>query len=136
MTDPETFLTRFRRFGATPAPVLYEDLFDPEEGTVLHPGMKEPLHGREVGAYMERVLLTLPGFGFEILTTAVEGDTLFVEARNRADLGGETVVWNTVYCLTLRGSRVLRGRAYFDRIPLMARLFPTVALAEAAAWQV
>lgn len=136
MSDPDTFLSRFRRFGATPDPALYEDLFDPDEGTVLHPGMKEPLHRRHVGAYMERVLLTLPGFGFKILTTAVEGDTAFVEARNRADLGGETVEWNTVYCLTLRGSRVLRGRAYFDRIPMMARLMPAVTLAEAAAWEV
>ena len=39
--------------------------------------------------------------------------------------------WGTVYCVTLRGDRVLRGRAYGDRVPLLARLMPEVTLAEA-----
>lgn len=132
MNDADRFLERFAQFGRTPSPELYEQLYA-EEGTVLHPGMTQPVHRRNVAAYMAGVLATLPEFGFEILTSCAGPGLVFVEALNSARLNGERVEWKTVYCISLEGDRVLRGRAYFDRIPLLARVFPTLTLSEAAA---
>jgi ketosteroid isomerase-like protein len=133
VTETEEFLARFAAFGAHPDAAAYQDLFDPDDGTVLHPGMSRPLHRNQVREYMTRYLATIVGFGFEIEHWAERDGTVFVEARNRGSVGGEPLAWNTVYCVTLRGSRVLRGRAYADRIPILGRLLPDMTLGEAAA---
>ena len=134
MTDVQRFLARFADFGRSPDPVRYEDLFDPVDGTVLHPGMTAPLHRDQVRAYMTTYLAGVPEFRFEIVEWAERGGTVFVEAHNSGRPGGgERLEWGTVYCVTLRGERVLRGRAYGDRVPLLARLMPDLTLAQAAA---
>ncbi|WP_059014666.1 nuclear transport factor 2 family protein [Mycobacterium sp. M26] len=134
MTDVDRFLDRFAGFGRAPDPDKYEDLFDPADGTVLHPGMITPLHRNQVRAYMATYLAGVPEFRFEIVEWAERDGTVFVEARNSGRPGGaEVLEWGTVYCITLRGDRVLRGRAYGDRVPLLARLMPEVTLAQAAA---
>ena len=79
-------------------------------------------------------IVRIGDFRFEIAQWAERDGTVFVEARNSGRPGGgETLEWGTVYCVTLRGDRVLRGRAYGDRVPLLARLMPDVTLAQAAA---
>jgi hypothetical protein len=134
MTDVQRFLERFADFGAAPDPDKYENLFDPVDGTVLHPGMATPLHRHQVRAYMTTYLAGVPEFHFEIAEWAERESTVFVEARNSGRPGGaELLEWGTVYCVTLRGDRVLRGRAYGDRVPLLARLTPDLTLAQAAA---
>lgn len=134
MTDVDRFLDRFADFGAAPDPDKYTDLFDPVDGTVLHPGMTAPLHRNQVHAYMTTYLAGVPGFHFGITHWAERAGTVFVEAHNSGRPGGgELLEWGTVYCVTLRGDRVLRGRAYGDRVPLLARLMPDVTLAAAAA---
>ena len=134
MTDVNRFLENFADFGATPDPDKYENLFDPVEGTVLHPGMSTPLLRSQVRAYMASYLAGVPEFRFEIADWAERDGTVFVEALNSGRPGGgERLEWGTVYCVTLRGSRVLRGRAYGDRVPLLARLIPDLTLAQAAA---
>ena len=45
--------------------------------------------------------------------------------------GGSPLAWGICYCIRLRGERVLAGRAYTDRVPLLARLTPSATLAEA-----
>ena len=134
MTDHvRRFLERFADFGASPDPDKYENLFDPQDGTVLHPGMLAPLHRDQVRAYMTAYLAGVLEFRFDIAEWAERGDTVFVEARNSGRPGGgEVLEWGTVYCVTLLGDRVLRGRAYGDRVPLLARLMPRVTLSEAA----
>jgi len=132
MTDVERFLDSFRAFGRAPAPDVYERLFDPADGTVLHPGMRAPLAAGQVRAYMATYLAAIPDFCFEIQAWAERDGTMFVEARNSGTVGGAALEWNTVYCVTLRGDRVLRGRAYGDRVPLLARLMPDMTLAQAA----
>ncbi len=134
MTDVNRFLENFADFGDAPDPDKYENLFDPIEGTVLHPGMTTPLLRSQVRAYMTSYLAGVPEFRFEIADWAERDGTVFVEALNsgRPD-GGERLDWGTVYCVTLRGCRVLRGRAYGDRVPLLARLIPDLTLAQAAA---
>lgn len=133
MTDVQRFLDRFADFGGKPDPDKYENLFDPVDGTVLHPGMTEPLHRNQVRAYMTAYLAGVPEFHFEIAEWAERDGTVFVEARNSGRPGGQRLEWGTVYCVTLRGDRVLRGRAYGDRVPLLARLTPDLTLARAAA---
>lgn len=134
MSDLDRFLERFGDFGRSPDPDRYENLFDPADGTVLHPGMTHPLHRNQVRVYMATFLAGVPGFRFEIVHWAERDGTVFVEALNSGRPGGgETIHWGTVYCVTLRGDRVLRGRAYGDRVPLLARLVPQMTLAEAAA---
>lgn len=135
MSDVRRFLERFAAFGAAPDPLAYEKLFDPVDGTVLHPGMTSPLHRNQVRAYMTSYLAGVPDFRFEIVDWAERDGTVFAEARNSGRPGGgEPLEWGTVYCVTLRGDRVLRGRAYGDRVPLLARLTPDVTLAQASGW--
>lgn len=134
MTDVKRFLENFADFGNAPDPGKYENLFDPVEGTVLHPGMTTPLHRNQVRDYMISYLAGVPEFRFEIAEWAERDGTVFVEARNSGRPGGgERLEWGTVYCVTLREDRVLRGRAYGDRVPLLARLMPDLTLAQAAA---
>ena len=130
MTNVERFLEKFGEFGARPCPERYEDLFDPEEGTVLHPGMPAPLHRDHVRAYMTNFLESIPGFGFEIVWWAEREGRVFVEARNRAHPGGRDLEWGSVYRIVLRGDRVLRGQAFTDRVPILAALLPEATLGE------
>jgi hypothetical protein len=131
--DTRKFLARFADFGAAPTPEKYEQLFDPKDGTVFHPGMAEPLHRDGVRVYMEAYLQTVVGFRFAIETWAERDGTVFVEATNSGTIGGVSASWGSVYCITLRGDRVLRGRAYTDRVPLLACLLPDMSLRDAAA---
>ena len=134
MTDTERFLERFRDFGSAPDPDKYENLFDPQDGTVLHPGMVAPIHRNQVRVYMTTYLAGIPEFRFEIVQWAERDGTVFVEARNSGRPGGsEAMTWGSVYVITLRADRVLRGRAYADRVPVLARLLPDMTLAQAAA---
>ena len=134
MTAVQRFVEDFADFGDAPNPDKYENLFDPVEGTVLHPGMATPLHRNQVRAYMSSYLAGVPEFRFEIAEWAERDGTVFLEARNTGRPGGgEPLEWGTVYCVTLRGDRVLRGRAYGDRVPLLARLTPDLTLAQVAA---
>jgi hypothetical protein len=134
MTDSERFLERFRDFGSAPDPDKYENLFDPTDGTVLHPGMTAPLHRNQVRAYITTYLAGIVNFRFEITQWAERDGTVFVEACNSGNPGGgEPMTWGSVYCVTLRGDRVLRGRAYADRVPVLARLLPDMTLAQADA---
>jgi hypothetical protein len=90
----QRFLERFADFGAAPDPDKYERLFDPEEGTVLHPGMRAPLRRDQVRAYMTTYLAGVPEFRFDIAEWAERGDTVFVEARNSGRPGGgEVLEW-------------------------------------------
>jgi hypothetical protein len=131
--NTQRFLSRFADFGGAPTPEKYEQLFDPEAGTVLHPGMTAPLHRNGVKAYMEGYLATVRGFRFEIASWADRDGTVFVEAKNSGTIGGVSQTWGSVYCVTLRDDRVLRGRAYADRVPLLACLAPNLSLKDAAA---
>ena len=132
MTAAQRFLERFRAFGAAPDPDRYEDLFDPDDGTVLHPGMLAPLHHDHVHAYMTAYLNAMSGFRFDIVSFAERDGVVFVEAKNEARPGGRTLRWDSVYRLVLRGERVLRGQAFADRVPILAALLPDTTLAAAA----
>ncbi len=133
MTDVERFIERFAEFGENPSPERYEALFDPTAGVVFHPGMVEPLPRTRVGEYMAHILETFPGFRFEVAAWSAVEDRVFVETVASATLDGRPITWPAMYSITLRGDRALFGRAYFDRVPMLARISPSMTLREADA---
>lgn len=131
MTEPapdlDGFYRRFTAWGADATVDGYVDLFDPD-ATLFDSGMPEPLPASGIRALITRTLALLEGFRFEPVRQARSTDTLFLEARNSAVVLGEPVTWPAVYCVTVRGDRVLRGRRYYDQAailpPAMAAALP------------
>jgi ketosteroid isomerase-like protein len=124
MSMIEQWVEQFRGFGARPSPERYAALFDPE-GTVFDPGMERPLPATEVTPHMAGILKLMPDLHFTIARWRAQGDTVFVEAHNSATVAGQKMLWDAVYCVRLREGRVIRGRRYYDRVPLLARMSPT-----------
>jgi len=122
MTEPaadlDGFYRRFTAWGANATVDGYVDLFDPE-ATLFDSGMPEPLPASRIRALITRTLGLLEGFRFEPVRQGRSTDTLFLEARNSAVLLGEPVTWPAVYCVTVRGDRVLRGRRYYDQAAIL-----------------
>jgi limonene-1,2-epoxide hydrolase len=121
--DLAAFLERFVRFGAAPSVASYTALFHPE-ATLFDDGMERPLTRPEIPAHIEATLALIPGFAMTPERWRAGGPAVFVEARNEAKLAGERVHWRSVYRVELEGSLVLRGRRFFDRAPLLARVDP------------
>jgi ketosteroid isomerase-like protein len=126
MTAPvESLLRRFRDFGERPSVERYLALFHPE-ATLLDAGMARPITVAEIPEHMEGILKVVPDFRLEVERWREREGTLFIEARNQATLGRDPIQWRAVYCVDLAGDRVIRGRRYYDRRPLFARLDPAL----------
>lgn len=119
--DVHRFLARFTRFGAEPGRETYLALFHPE-ATLFDSGMERPIGVPEIPEHIEGILRLVPDFRMVPERWRHRDGTVFVEARNRASLGGAGVHWRSVYVIDLRGDLVIRGRRYYDRRPLFARL--------------
>jgi hypothetical protein len=117
----ERFLALFRRFGAAPCVEFYLAFFDPE-ATLFDSGMSRPITVPEIPEHIEGILKLVPDFEMTPERWRFREPTIFVEAHNQASFGKELAEWPSVYCIDLRGDRVLRGRRYYDRRPLFARL--------------
>lgn len=126
MSDALRFLERFRRFGARASAETYLALFDPE-ATLFDSGMPRPLTVPEIPEHIEGILRLVPDFRMTPERWRFAAPTIFVEASNTATLAGAPIAWRSIYCIDLRGDRVLRGRRYYDRRPLFARLSPELA---------
>jgi ketosteroid isomerase-like protein len=122
----ERFLEQYTAFGQKPTVDSYVALFDPE-GTVKHPGMAKSISLDHIPDFISGVLARLPEFHFIPVHWSVTGDTIFVEANNTAFVNGKRIVWPATYCITLRGDRVLRGRAYYDRTEVLSHFEPALA---------
>ncbi len=121
--DLDGFYQRFTAWGADATVDGYVDLFDPD-ATLFDSGMPEPLPASGIRALITGTLGLLQGFRFEPVRQGrgpADGtaDTLYLEARNTAVIGGEAVTWPAVYCVTVRGDRVLRGRRYYDQSAIL-----------------
>jgi ketosteroid isomerase-like protein len=123
--DVDGFLARFFAFGAAPSVETYLPLFHPD-ATLFDSGMPRPLTVAEIPEHISATLALLGEFRMTPERWRLGGRTCFVEARNEALLGGAPVFWRSVYCVDLAGDRVIRGRRYYDRQPLFARLAPNV----------
>lgn len=126
MTDWRGFLEKFTAFGRNPSIERYVALFD-AHGTVFHPGMAAPIGLRDIPIFITNALTRLSAFQLIPVRCCVNNDTIFVEANNTAAVAGKRIVWPATYCITLRGDRVLRGRAYYDRTEVLAHFDPTLA---------
>ena len=123
--DTDRFLARFRTFGAEPSVATYLALFDPA-ATLFDSGMERPITVPEIPEHIEAILNLAPDFRMTPERWRRRGPTLFVEAHNQATLRDQLVAWPSVYVMDLRGDRVIRGRRYYDRRPLVSRVFPSV----------
>jgi hypothetical protein len=124
--DWEGFLAKFSQFGRDPTPARYLDLFD-AEGSVQHPGMPRPLAGGEIRSFISTVLSAMPDFRLRPVRWCARDDTLFAEAASSGTVNGAHTTWPAIYCLTLRGNRVIRGRSYYDRAAVLSRPEPGLA---------
>lgn len=125
MSDVERWVEKFQKFGAQPDPARYVALFDPE-GTVYDSGMERPLRVAEMAPHMEGILTLMPDLRITVSRWRARTDTVFLDAQNSATIAGRKTLWDAVYCVTLRGGRVIRGRRYYDRAPLLARIHPAL----------
>ncbi len=124
--EVDRFVARFAQFGASPSVERYLALFHPD-ATLFDSGMERPLVVAEIPAHIEGILRLVPDFRMAPQRFRFRAPTLFVEAHNRATLAGSAIEWPSVYCMDLKGDHVLRGRRYYDRRPLFARLSAEVA---------
>ena len=125
-SDVDRFLERFVAFGAQPSTRTYLPLFHPD-ATLFDSGMQRPITVPEIPEHIEGVLKLVPDFRMTPERWRVRDATVFVEAHNQATLRSDLLEWPSVYCVDLRGELVIRGRRYYDRRPLVSRVFPSVA---------
>jgi hypothetical protein len=123
--DADRFLERFRHFGAQPDVARYLALFHPD-ATLFDSGMERPITVPEIPEHIEAILKLAPDFRMTPQRWRLRDATIFVEAHNQATLRDAHVEWPSVYVIDLRGSHVIRGRRYYDRRPLVSRVFPGV----------
>jgi ketosteroid isomerase-like protein len=114
MKNWEIFLEKYRAFGDKPSRETHARLFAPD-ATIRHPGMREPMPAARYVDFIVEGLKRLPDFHLIPIHWAVNGETIFVEARNTAIVDGQQIEWPATYVVTLRGEMVMRGHAYYDR---------------------
>lgn len=123
--DVDRFLERFTTFGAQPSTCSYLPLFHPD-ATLFDSGMERPITVAEIPEHIEAILRLVPDFRMTPERWRVRDATVFIEAHNQATLRDRLLEWRSVYCVDLRGDRVIRGRRYYDRRPLVSLVFPGV----------
>ena len=125
MTDAERFVERFAERWSSVDPDRFADLFH-VDGTLLHPGMEKAISARQVPAYVARIKSVASDIRLQVKTWAARGDDVLIEWVISATFAGEAVQWAGADRFTLRGDRALEGVAYFDTLPLWARLDPSM----------
>ncbi|MBY0274360.1 hypothetical protein K2Z84_03390 [Candidatus Binatia bacterium] len=118
-----SFLARFFRFGAEPSVATYLPLFHPDV-TLFDDGMERPIGYDEIPASITATLALAQGFRMMPERWRGRAGVLFVEARNEATILGTPCRWQSVYRVHLDGDRVIDGRRYYDRAPLLATFDP------------
>ncbi|MEM7410510.1 MAG: nuclear transport factor 2 family protein [Myxococcota bacterium] len=121
--DVPAFLDRFFAFGAEPSVDRYLALFHPE-ATLFDSGMPEPIPVAAIPEHFRTILAVIPDLQMVPERWREDDDTVFVEARNTATVGNTPMEWRSIYCVDLDGGHVIRGRRYYDRRGLFARLDP------------
>lgn len=114
----ERFLEKYRTFGEKPTRESHARLFA-TDATIFHPGMTAPMVAPQYVDFIVEGLKRLPEFHLIPIHWAVNGDTVFVEARNTAVVNGRPIGWPATYVVTLREEMVARARAYYDRTEVL-----------------
>lgn len=108
------FLNRFRGVFRQPGAEAVTDLYS-DTGTLIHPGLPEPIVGREaLLGYWRAVFAALPNLRLEVLSHAARGNTLFLQFEASATRAGHPVRWRGVDVFQLHGERAATGISYFD----------------------
>ncbi len=118
-----SFLARFFRFGAEPDVATYMPLFHPDV-VLFDDGMERPIGYDEIPASITATLALAQGFRMVPERWRHHDGVVFVEARNEATILGAPCRWQSVYRVRLDGDRVIDGRRYYDRAPLLATFDP------------
>jgi ketosteroid isomerase-like protein len=136
MDTAERFVGTFSEIWSDPDPDRFHEIVR-EDGTLLHPGMEEPLPGSQVPAYVERIKASFPDIRLRVERWAAAGDDVLIEWTISATMAETPVEFSGTDRFTLRDGRAIEGVAYFDTLPLWTRLKPemerTETLDEAAA---
>lgn len=122
----EIFLEKYRAFGQKPTRENHAALFA-DDATICHPGMAKPMPSTQYVEFLAEALKRLPNFHLIPIHWAVNGDTIFVEARNTATVNGRAIEWPAIYVVILRGEMVIRGRPYYDRTEALMHFEPALA---------
>lgn len=120
-TAHESFVRRFAEIWAKPDPDRYAELWH-EDGLLVHPTMSEPLDQSGIPDYVRRLQTAAPDIALEVDSWAGRGDTVLIEWTLHATVGDESADISGVDRFTLRGDRAVEGVAYFDTMPLWARI--------------
>jgi ketosteroid isomerase-like protein len=113
------FLARFARFGAAPSVATYLPLFHPDV-QLFDDGMERPIGYDEIPASITATLGLAQEFCMVPERWRARDGVVLVEARNAATILGTPCQWQSVYRVRLDGDRVIDGRRYYDRAPLLA----------------
>jgi uncharacterized protein (TIGR02246 family) len=125
MSQAESFVNRFMEIWANPEPERYPELWT-EDGVLLHPGMEEPLPVDQIADYVRALQQLVPNMRLTVDRWAARGDDVLIEWTVNATLQGEETSWKGVDRFTLRGDRAVECVAYFDTLPLRAKLDPSM----------
>jgi SnoaL-like protein len=123
MTDAKRFVEKFREIWGDPDPDRYRDLWT-EEGLLLHPGMDEPLPWQGIADYVRSMLEIAPDLRLRVDRWAAADDFVLIEWTITATFRDEPIEWSGVDRFSLSGDRATYGIAYFDTLPLWARVDP------------
>lgn len=121
--DLASFLGRFCSFGAEPSVETYMPLFHPDV-SLFDDGMERPVGYDEIPASITATLALAQGFRMVPERWRARDGAVLVEARNEATILGTPCRWQSVYRVQLAGDRVIDGRRYYDRAPLLATFDP------------
>ncbi len=128
--DAQAFVERFARLWSDPDPDGYAGLWH-EDGVLRHPTMKEGLPQEGIPDYVRRLKTLAPDVSLAVDRWAASGETVLIEWTLTATVGEEQATIRGTDRFTLRGDRAVEGVAYFDTMPLWARIDPNLAQDEA-----
>ena len=124
MDNGEGFVKRFADFWADPSPDKMSTLLT--EDVVLIQPMSAPMSGIEAAkAEFAKLFSWLPDLRAAVDGWGVNGDTLFIEFRLMATIGGRRVEWPVVDRFAMRGDKASKRVTYFDSLPLVLQLLKT-----------
>lgn len=119
---PEEFPEVFARGWALPKPTAFLDYFLPlisPTATFTQP-MFPPAHGHQEITSLFRGMFTLmPEMTADPLTSAVQGNTVFIESDCSATLGGKPVRFPVCDRFTIQQGQIIERCSYSDPLPLV-----------------
>lgn len=126
MTNVDRFVEKFREIWAAPQPERFRELVA-ADGTLLHPGMHEPLAGTDVPDYVAAIQRAMPDVRLRVDRWAASGEDVLIEWTMEGTFAGAQVSWSGADRFTLRDEEAIEGVAYFDTLPLWSRVDPSMA---------